>query len=101
VVLFRSEGYDIVVKQVLPELAAEGAVTAELTSIAPGRVPEVLAIDDERFAMAAFEAEPSSVEPSGLQALAGLQHAAIAHVGKLDSARCRDQRPQTLANDVD
>src|SRR5439155_25141739 len=66
-----------------------------------GRVPEVLAIDDERFAMAAFEAAPSSVEPSGLQALADLQHAAIAHVGKLVSAGCREQRPQTLANDVD
>lgn len=85
---------DVVLKEVPAAMAHEGPITAELGRLAPGAVPDVLAVDGTRYLMAAFRAEDRSVEPAGLLALGDLQRRV------LDGVDAPDRRIEHLADDA-
>jgi hypothetical protein len=95
-----TETADVVLKQVPPQLAAEGPVTALLADLGPGAVPTVLTADSDRFVMETFGGTEGSVEADGLEALASLQQTATAHCDRLFAVGCRTQTASALALDI-
>jgi hypothetical protein len=90
----------VIVKQTPPSLRAEGTTTRWLGEVAPGCVPEVLAVEGSRFMMEEFPTTGGEVDPGGLLALGALQRRVADVVDEVVSLGCPDRDLPMLASET-